>query len=163
MTRNWNNYWSRCPQDGLTLIEVVVGLLLLSTLLASLLLSHGRHVRQVQLAQRKLVAIEAADRLLADWFAAPDGIPISATGKVAWDSVPRQNRSLGTESQATAKGPVSLWWETFVSDTRHVETLGVQTVRVLIREGEPGDEAAQPLLDLSLLTPVPRVERGPSG
>jgi prepilin-type N-terminal cleavage/methylation domain-containing protein len=147
MTRNWNKYWSNSPRDGLTLIEVVVGLLLLSTLLAGLLLSHGRHARQVQLAQRKLAAIESADQLLADWFAAPDGIPVPATGKAT----------------GRAPGPTSLWWETFVADTRHLETLGALTVRVLIREGEPGDDAAQPLVDLSLLTQPPRAEGSPSG
>ena len=69
MTNRLNNCSRNCRRGGLTLIEVVIGLLLLSTLLSSLLLSHQRHARQLQLAQRTLAAIDSADRLLADWFA----------------------------------------------------------------------------------------------
>lgn len=52
---------------GLTLIEVVAGLALLSTLLVATLVAYRGHVRQVRVAQQRLDAIEKIDTLMADW------------------------------------------------------------------------------------------------
>ena len=59
----------------MTLVEVVVGLMLLATLLVAILAAFGRHVRQVRHGQIRLEAARAADALLAEWFAEGGNLP----------------------------------------------------------------------------------------
>jgi hypothetical protein len=62
------------------LIEVIASSLLLSTLLAAIVVAHGRHVEQIKKAQQRLAAIRAVDALLVDWFDSPDGVPRNGSG-----------------------------------------------------------------------------------
>ena len=55
---------------GLTLVEVVGGLVILATLLVSLLMAFNAHARQIKLAAAQLEAIELTDQLIAGWYAA---------------------------------------------------------------------------------------------
>jgi prepilin-type N-terminal cleavage/methylation domain-containing protein len=71
---------------GLTLVEVVAGLALLSTLLVAVLTTKARVTRQWSHAQRKLQAVAAADRLLAEWWPRRDVFPRQSSGRVAGDS-----------------------------------------------------------------------------
>ena len=59
----------RAGKRGLTLIEVMASLALMGSLLAALVMSHGRHRKQVRLAEKRIVALEIADRLLTQWTA----------------------------------------------------------------------------------------------
>ena len=68
---------------GLTLIEVVTSILLLSTLLVVLLTAHAKHLRQIETAHRTNIAVESTDRLLADWFTSDKPMPRSATKRFA--------------------------------------------------------------------------------
>lgn len=69
----------RSPR-GLTLIEVLASLALLGTLLVALVQARGDHLRQWTLAQRKLEAVDAAERLLEAWWADPATLPRSGSG-----------------------------------------------------------------------------------
>lgn len=53
---------------GITLIEVVVGLVLLSTLLTVILISTGKLHRQQKAAMQKLEGVRLLDELTADFF-----------------------------------------------------------------------------------------------
>ena len=59
-------------RSGLTLVEVVAGIALLSTLLVSILLSYGAHAGQIRAARQRMQAIKAADQLLSNWMAQGD-------------------------------------------------------------------------------------------
>jgi prepilin-type N-terminal cleavage/methylation domain-containing protein len=59
---------------GLTLVEVVTSIAILSTMLVMLLVGYARHMRQIQQASRLQRAVELSDHLLADWFR--DDVPI---------------------------------------------------------------------------------------
>ena len=71
---------------GLTLVEVVAGLALLSTLLVAVLTTKARVTRQWTHAQRKLQAAAAADRLLVEWWPRRDEFPRQSGGRVAGES-----------------------------------------------------------------------------
>src|SRR5687768_12235907 len=76
---------SRCCCRGMTLIEVVAGLALMATLLVALLQAKVGHARQTNVAERKLAAVAIADRLLSEWWRAPEKFPIETTGRVRSD------------------------------------------------------------------------------
>lgn len=66
---------------GITLIEVVVGLVLLSTLLTVILISTGKLYRQQKVAIQKLDSVHLLDELTAEFFR--KGFPIlDSTGPV---------------------------------------------------------------------------------
>jgi len=76
--------FSRCRRKrALTLVEVIVGLVLMATLLASSLLAFGAHRRQRRTADNKLVAVAMADDLLNQLINTREGIPPSAQGALA--------------------------------------------------------------------------------
>ncbi|MDG2221812.1 MAG: hypothetical protein P8L85_10540 [Rubripirellula sp.] len=70
-------------RDGLTLVEVVVGLVLMATVLVSSLLATGAHRRQHHFSNNKLVAVGIADDLLNQFLNSRDGIPPVAQGLIA--------------------------------------------------------------------------------
>ena len=69
----------------MTLIEIVAGLVILGTVLASLAIARGRFARQWSAADRKLAAVRALDALVTEWMNAPgDGaVPLNREGRVA--------------------------------------------------------------------------------
>lgn len=76
--------WSS-ERGGLTLIEVVVSVLLVGTLLTAVLTAHRRSTSQYRLAERRVRAVAALDRLL---LARTSGAPefMLARGRVPDDS-----------------------------------------------------------------------------
>src|SRR5689334_5271946 len=103
MMRRWKPSSRRCRR-GVTLIEVVAGLVVLSVLVSSLTLARGRILRQWGDAQRKQAATEAVDRMLASWLGGEgaDNIPVPARGtldgvdggtwRTDWVASPAANR-----------------------------------------------------------------------
>src|SRR4051812_10504446 len=63
-----------------TLVEVLLGLVLLAALLVSILTARSRAARQTVLARAREDAARSADRLLTRWWADPATFPRSATG-----------------------------------------------------------------------------------
>ena len=62
------------PRRGVTLIEVLAGLTLLGTLLASLVVANAEQARQAGRAADRLRAVAALDALLTGWHA--EGAPL---------------------------------------------------------------------------------------
>jgi type II secretory pathway pseudopilin PulG len=121
---------SLLPRSGLTLIEVVAGIALLSTLLVSTMLAYGLHVRQARAAQRRLEAIAAADRLLAGWGASAEHVPTVAQGEVPGDE--------------------RLAWHTQVIENPAAATLGAAVIRLEVYDPALPDES-RPLAAVEVL------------
>jgi prepilin-type N-terminal cleavage/methylation domain-containing protein len=122
---------------GLTLIEVVASLLLLSSLLAGILVAYGRHARQVRRAQQRIQAVASADHMLADWFRASTRVPKASSGSVPGDK--------------------KLRWRTRpVNGTEPQTALDVEVVRLEILEDseETEREETEPLVSIDLVAPV---------
>jgi prepilin-type N-terminal cleavage/methylation domain-containing protein len=83
-SRRW-----RCPHGrraaGLTLVELLAAMAILSVVLSSLLLVRARHVRQTAQSRRCAEAVRAADRLLETWYAAGQPVLPSASGTCPHD------------------------------------------------------------------------------
>src|SRR5262245_7016597 len=99
MNRRLQNFCRAKPR-GLTLIEVVVGLVILGTLVASVAIARGRALRQYARAELQLRATHAADAMLAAWFdGPPQAIPVRGGGLIAdvpgcvWRTTPVSNAS----------------------------------------------------------------------
>lgn len=67
-------------RKAMTLIEVVAGIALLGTVLATTVLAQSRLLRQHQRALLKLQAVEATDRLFSQWSIEGRSIPRQSTG-----------------------------------------------------------------------------------
>lgn len=66
----------------MTLIEVLAGLALLAALLMVLLTARTRATLQWTRANERLRAVQAADRLLADWWREPKDFPREGEGAI---------------------------------------------------------------------------------
>src|SRR3954447_17756598 len=73
----------RTRRPAMTLIEVIAGLVILGTILASLAIARGRFARQWSAADRKLTAVRALDALVADWMNVPgSAVPLNRQGAI---------------------------------------------------------------------------------
>lgn len=70
----------RRTDTGITLIEVVASLALLSMLLVGILKSFAANQKQLTLASQQRIANTAMDELLAEWFESPEPFPVNASG-----------------------------------------------------------------------------------
>ena len=59
--------YSQIHRNGLTLIEVVASIALLSAILVASLMGAQRHDRQLRTAKVKSIAVSGADQLLSAW------------------------------------------------------------------------------------------------
>ena len=111
------SYWAH-QRGGLTLIEVVAGLSLLSIVLVTGLVGMRHLDRQLRMAADKIKAVQAADQLLSHWFAWPADFPWQSSGRVSVE---------GT----------ALIWETERCRDRDAAMLGIPKVRMTMhRPGE---------------------------
>lgn len=81
--------YSRCSsasRGGFTLIEVVVGLVIMAGVLASSLLAFSSHQRARRIADEKLAAVSVADEMLTVFSGSRGGIPPAARGPVVGQS-----------------------------------------------------------------------------
>lgn len=70
-------------RSGLTLTEVVAGLVLLTTVLSAVFVARGRFLRQHADADRQLAAARAADAMIGQWLAGPaDRVPLRGEGEL---------------------------------------------------------------------------------
>lgn len=91
-------------RGAFTLIEVVLGLVLMATLLVGILLAIGRHQHIHRLSAERNAAAELADNLLTDWFASPQGVPLSGYGTLP--SMPRWSWRTSVVANRTVVGRV---------------------------------------------------------
>jgi prepilin-type N-terminal cleavage/methylation domain-containing protein len=104
MTHRWIRSSRPSTRRGVTLIEIVAGLVVLSVLVSSVTLARGRFMRQWGDAQRKQAVTAAVDRMLAGWLGGEgaDNIPVPARGPIdgvdgatwqtSWIASPSANR-----------------------------------------------------------------------
>lgn len=100
----------RSASRGLTLVEVIAGLALLATLLASILVAFGSQAAQFRGARDRLMAVELADRLLCEWNS-QNAIP-----------------AVGTEQ--TLHGTNDWRWRIVAGDSANLAASGVSSIRV---------------------------------
>ncbi len=67
MRKRQKRAWSNGKRDGLTLIEVIAGVVLAGTLLVAIINASSMHMRQLKLVDRKVVAASAIDGFLIQW------------------------------------------------------------------------------------------------
>ena len=84
MNRKSNRSSRASPaRRGATLIEVLCGLVILSTILASAVVARGRFARQWRDAEDEIAAARAAEALVSRWTAQPAGsAPVPGEGAV---------------------------------------------------------------------------------
>lgn len=124
---------------GATLIEVLAGLVLLGTILSSALVARGRFMRQWRVADEKLTAVAAADRMLGQWLSEPPGAaPVPGEG-------------------AFAQSPELRWRTSWLRDAA-AERLGVRMARLDVFRSRGSHE---PLVSIGFLLrpPVPTTQR----
>lgn len=122
----------QCARRGLTLVEVITGLVLLATLLASILVAFGSQASQIRTARDRLTAIEMTDRLLAGW-SSQNAMP-----------------AIGTEQSLA--GTNNWRWRIVACDSTELEASGASSIRVeVFRSRSTG--ADQVLASVDLLVP----------
>jgi hypothetical protein len=116
----------------MTLIEVVAGLVILGTILASLAIARGRFARQLAAADRTLAATRALDSLITEWMASSP--PVNRHGNLA--------------------GPRGLEWQTRTLQSREAEQLSAAVLRVEVIDRLNEHQSQTPMLTVDLLLHV---------
>jgi prepilin-type N-terminal cleavage/methylation domain-containing protein len=89
----------RTIRKAFTLIEVVVGLVLMATLIAASMTTLASHKHSLLVAKQTLEANGVADRLLTNWYDLRQSVPVPAQGFVDADAQWRwQTQSIGSTS-----------------------------------------------------------------
>ncbi|QDU44559.1 hypothetical protein Mal52_30430 [Symmachiella dynata] len=130
----WNGFSKHSARRGLTLIEVVAGIALLSTLLVTILMSYRAHAGQVRAAKQRLRAIEFADQQMAAWMSARR---VPGLGK--WGE--------STDGQFT--------WRIMRGETTAETPYGLQVARLEV-QAAPRSKGSTVLASVEFLTPQPR-------
>ena len=125
-------------RSGLTLVEVVAGLLLMSTLLVGILTACGRHTRQIKRARQQLVAVALADRLLTEWARDPE------------QRFPDNGCDPSDESGLS-------WRWRIVEGSNVPETMGIEIVRLEIL-GTKFHEEEKPLVAVEIVRPLRQID-----
>lgn len=123
--------WGR---RGLTLLEVVVALALVSTLLVGLLVAARRHAGQIERSRRTLDVVARVDALVYRWLG-KGGLVLQ-------------------EGQGDLPGDDGLVWKTELVDSSYRQELGIDVFRlsVLAKKDPPGQP---PIVSLELASVWP--------
>jgi prepilin-type N-terminal cleavage/methylation domain-containing protein len=122
---------------GMTLIELLAGLVVLGTVLASVTIARGRFVRQWSEAQQRLEATRAVDAMVAGWLSGPRAkVPIGVRG--------------------TVPGMKQHVWQTTVRPDKAAEAVGASVVRLEVFDRADADTARRmPVVAIELLVAGP--------
>ena len=127
------NCRSTVARQAFTLIEVLLGAVLLSTLAVTGILGFRIHQRQLQFNQHRIEAIVMTERLLATWKNQPSGVPVE------------ENGLLDLEHQ---------WrWQTKLVGTRTI--FGEPTLIVRLEIFETLARPSQALVSVDIVKPAP--------
>ena len=122
-----------CRQQGLTLIEVVTALALLSTLLVSIMIAFGKNADRIRAGLAARRAITSVDTLLLSW--AEQGVYPPAADRGELPDVPE------------------FTWETKLVSRHLRNTLGLDIISLTVRaEGTESD--GSPIISLELAVPA---------
>ena len=95
----------------MTLIEVLAGLVVLGTVLASVTIARGRFMHQAARAHQKIEATRAVDEMISTWLSGPPD-------------------AIRVPSQGSLEGTTNLSWRTAWRADRAAESLGARIVRL---------------------------------
>src|SRR5687767_9012408 len=103
---------------GMTLVEVMAGLVVLGTLLAAVTVARGRFLRQWAEADRRLAATRAVDALLSEWLSgSPQAVPVNSRGSLVGGAAKQFWRTQVIRDAAAAElGAVVVRLEVFDAD-----------------------------------------------
>ncbi len=124
---------SPTSRRAFTLIEVLLGAVLLSTLAVTGILGFRIHQRQLQFNQNRIEAIVMTERLLAMWKSQPSGVPAE------------ENGLLDLEHQ--------WWWQTKLIGTRTI--FGEPTLIIRLEILESLNRPSQALVSVDFVKPAP--------
>jgi type II secretory pathway pseudopilin PulG len=121
---------------GFTLLEVIVGLVLMATVLVGSLLSFAAHQRQRRFADTKLSAIATADELLDRLSGSPQGIP--------------------QQSQGLVPNRPNWLWRTYTVGALSPAQIPLRVIRFEILEvtGQPIASSTRPLVTIDVVKPL---------
>ncbi len=119
---------------GLTLIEVVAGLALMSSILVAVLFLKSRYARQQALADHHLQSLAAADALLSVWWQTPAKFPRQGSGAVA------SHPTLG--------------WQTRTLPNPELARLGCQIIRLEITDRSSSAFGSSDVVAVDVLLPA---------
>ena len=119
----------------MTLIEVLAGLVIIGTLLASMIVAKSRFVRQWHSSNARMEAIVIADKLLAQWWQTPEKFPRSDEGPV-----PDNER---------------FHWRTRIVDDFNTEESNIEIVEIVRLEifGSDNEKETRPLASVEIVLP----------
>jgi type II secretory pathway pseudopilin PulG len=129
MNATWKRFGG-CNRNGLTLIEVIAGLMLMSTLLVGILTAGSRHMRQLRQAKQRLAAAAVADQLLTAWA--------------------QSGQNLAVRECAAPDAAGLTWRVRPVSRPSSPESLGVEIVRLEVFDAK-SDPTKPPLISVDVL------------
>jgi hypothetical protein len=125
----------------MTLIEVLAGLVVLGTVLASVTIARGRFMRQAARAQQKIEATRAIDEMISTWLIGPpDELPVP--------------------SQGSLNGSRNLAWRTSWRFDRAAESLGARVVRLDVVDHSFAHD--EPTLRVEFVVRDPRERSSPT-
>ena len=142
------SFSERSRPAAFTLIEIAAALAILGTLLVGILLAKASHTRQLARAERKAGAVQAADRLIREWWHSAEGVPRNASGRVP---DPRADRS------------GSFRWRTRVVERSGLRGLPARAVRITLSSAGEGPPDEDPLVAVTLVLPPPGADAGRGG
>jgi prepilin-type N-terminal cleavage/methylation domain-containing protein len=121
LIRSTTSRISRHDRAGFTLIEVVVGLVIMAGVMASSLLAFASHQRARRMAEARIAAVAVADEMLTSFSGSRGGIPPAARGPVP-------NRP-------------GWWWQTSTVGVTAPAGIAMEVTRFQIIEIEAGGKA----------------------
>ncbi|MGB7344296.1 MAG: type II secretion system protein [Pirellulaceae bacterium] len=130
---------SQSHRAGFTLLEVVIGMMLMTSLVVGSLTALSRYRNSLATVARKRQAINVADELLNQWVQSSNGLPGASVGEVTGESVFR--------------------WQTRVLSQRRVCGVQTEVVRLEVYQSESSDGAAYPLTTVDYLRPARSLQR----
>ena len=112
----------------MTLIEIVAGLVILGTILASLAVARGRFARQWAAADQKLAAVKALDAQVAEWMNVPGAaVPLNRQGALEAPTYVWRTRVLREEPKLSA-----IVVRVEALDRKHVDRAAAASVELLV-------------------------------
>ena len=125
-------------RHAFTLLEVVVGTVLMASLVSGVVLATGAHQSKLLFARQKSIAVQAADEMLTSWQLRRSGIPLKAVGGLANGSMK---------------------WQTQIVNSRRLCEVPIHIVRLSIHR-QTQDESANVLCFVDVVVDARTAEKG---
>ncbi|WP_419189634.1 type II secretion system protein [Stieleria marina] len=131
---------SRRDRTGFTLLEVVIGVMLMASLVVGSLTALSRYRSSLAMAARKRQAMVVADDLLNVWVQSSNGLPGASVGEVGGESLFR--------------------WQTRVLSQRLICGVQTEVVRLEIYHPQSSNVAPYPLATVDYVRGAASLQRG---